>query len=133
MVKVRMSIAVLILCALIVSPATQAMVFINEVYFNPKESDELNEFIELMGTPGMNLNGYAVAVLNGTEQKYYAEGSIPSGPVESPEIDEFFSLDGLSLGENGTLSLISYDPSHPFRYPSLLPNSNWVNWMAPPI
>ena len=49
--------------AIFCTPA-HAMVFINEVYFNPTESDSLNEFIELMGTPGMKLDGYAIAILN---------------------------------------------------------------------
>ncbi len=114
---------------LVFSTCAHGMVFINEIYFNPKEVDEQNEFIELMGTPGMKLDGYAVAVLNGTSFKYYAEGSIPVGPIDAPEIDEFFSLDGLSLGANGTLSLISDDPDHPFRYPSLLSDSNWFIWV----
>jgi hypothetical protein len=126
---------VAVLCILWASSALQAAVFINEIYLNPTESDEQNEYIELMGTPGMNLTGYAVAILNGTQVKYYPEDSIPSGPAEGPEIDEFFSLDGLSLGANGTLSLVSSDPSHPLRYPFLLPTSNWIIWVpdVPPL
>ena len=59
-------------CLLILSPGAQATVFINEAYINPPgSSDNRREFIELLGTPGMKLDGYAVAVLNGTEQKFY--------------------------------------------------------------
>jgi hypothetical protein len=105
-----------------------AMVFINEAFLNPKGSatDQDYEFIELMGTPGMKLDGYAVAILNGTGLQYYLEGStIP--PIPSPEIDEFFSLDGLTLGANGILALVIRDAGGSY-FTSMLSDSNWVNW-----
>ena len=73
---------------LIVSPGTQATVFINEVFMNPPDStDSVYEFIELGGTPGRKLDGYAIAVLNGTQEKYYPLDSIPPIPVLFPEIN----------------------------------------------
>ena len=79
--------------------------FINEVFINPSgdATDKDYEIIELLGTPGMKLDGYAVALLNGTEVKYHPEETIP--PVadsNNPEIDEFFSLDGQILGDNAS-------------------------------
>lgn len=126
-IKVSTRILTILLLSLFVfSGFAQGTVFINEVFINPKEDDSLNEFIELMGTPGMKLDGYAVAVLNGTEMKYFPLDSIPPVPAIIPEIDEFYSLDGLSLGKNGILALLIADPSHPFRFPMLLPDSNWA-------
>lgn len=144
-ILVRISIAVLIICTLIVSPATQAMVFINEVFINPpgSETDASREFIELMGTPGMKLDGYAVAVLNGTSYKFwYPAGDVPplripeedeSDPYAwtevstGPEIDELFSLDGLALGENGILALLIRDKDADYFF-NVLDDSIWVNW-----
>ncbi len=102
------------------------MVFVNEVFINPPDlTDTLYEYIELLGTPGMKLDGYAVAVLNGLEEKYYPLGSIPPLPNPNCEIDELFSLDGLSLGSNGIL-VLGIESS--FWYPSLLPDTNFVEW-----
>ncbi len=117
---------------LIPSLDAQATVFINEVFINPKgdATDANYEFIELLGTPGMKLDGYAVAVLNGTEVKYYfPAGSLPPLPdgETGPEIDELFSLDGLSLGKNGLLALTVREPSLSF-FPGLLVDSNKVDW-----
>ena len=78
--------------ALILSFHAQAMVFINEVFLNPPVTDSDYEFIELMGTPGRKLDGYAIATLNGAEDTVYPLGSIPPVPPEPntvPEIDEF--------------------------------------------
>ena len=109
---------------LILGIHAQATVFINEVFINPPGSatDDSREFIELMGTPSMKLDGYAVAVLNGTEVKYYfPAGSIPPLPdgETGPEIDEFFSLDGLTLGKNGLLALLISDKT-PGYFPGVL-------------
>ncbi len=88
---------------LVHSPAL-ATVFINEVAINPPGSlDDLREFIELYGVPGRKLDGYAIAFLNGGLDKYFPTNSIPPLPDPKPEIDEFFSLDGLQLGANGLL------------------------------
>ena len=86
-------------CLLMVSSA-QAVVYINEILLNPPGSggDDTQEFIELQGAPGMRLDGYAIALLNGSEEKLFAVGSLGQAPHE---IDELFSLDGLSLGRTG--------------------------------
>jgi len=103
-------------------------VFINEVFTNPPGgSDDHFEFIELLGTPGRKLDGYAIAVLNGTEEKYYDGNVTPAPPIPTPEIDEFFSLDGLTLGSNGLLVLVVTNPST-FYFPEMLADSNWVKW-----
>lgn len=127
------SVVFLSLILILFSVPASAMVFINEAFINPPggtEFDAVREFIELAGTPGKKLDGYAIAVLNGTGQKYYSHGSIPPEPAENPEIDEFFSLDGLTLGNNGLLALLVTDPAGD-RYPEIYnstTDANWVNW-----
>jgi len=112
-------------CLLAASPAL-ATVFLNEVYINPAGSsaDETREFVELLGTPGMKLDGYAIAFVNGALTKYYPLNSIPPRPV-AQETDEFFSLDGLQLGPNGILVLGIGTSSY---YPTLLADSNFRQW-----
>lgn len=105
-----------------------ATVFINEVFVNPPGGSEgAKEFIELMGTPGMKLDGYAIALANGAQRKLHPQSPFPPNCSDAPtitvcrqEIDEFFSLDGLSLGANGILVLIRGVPSN---YPVLLSDS----------
>jgi hypothetical protein len=119
------------LCALLLSSFSNATVFINEVFLNPPNVPDMDyEFIELLGTPGMKLDGYAIAAINGCETTLYPLGSIPPIPVPAPEIDEFFSLDGLTLGKNGILVLLMRNPSS-YYYPDLygsgrMSDSNWV-------
>jgi hypothetical protein len=113
---------------LVFASGAQATVFINEVLSNPPADSDYNcEFIELLGTPGKNLDGYAIAVLNGTEEKYYNAIIMPPPPFPAPEIDEFISLDGLALGSNGLLVLVIRNPGS-FYFPEMLPDSNWANW-----
>ncbi len=105
---------------------TFGAVFINEIFINPPGgTDEAEEYIELMGTPGMKLDGYAIANLDGTEQKFFPLGSIPPLPGVTPEIDEFFSLDGLRLGDNGILVIGSGLAGN---YPEILPDSTFRRW-----
>ncbi len=85
--------------------ACQAQVVINEVIQNPPGGDSDWEYIELYGKPGMDLTGYAIGLLKG--------GSDPDGDDVAnsiPEIDEAFTLDGLTLGADGFLVLVN-DPS----------------------
>ncbi|QOJ15768.1 MAG: hypothetical protein HRU75_14465 [Planctomycetia bacterium] len=112
--------------ALVGAALAQGTVFINEVFINPPGSlDDTREFFELYGTPGKKLDGYAIAVLNGTQQKYYPLGSITPGsvPIVIPEIDEIYVLDGLSLGANGLLLIGNGNASN---YPNLLPDTNFA-------
>jgi len=124
---VAASIASLIGLSLAASSA-RGVVFINEVLINPPGSfDSTQEFVEIMGTPGMKLDGYAILNLNGALTKYYPLGSIPPIPFAvAQEVDEFFSLDGLQLGPNGILVL---GVAFPFNYETLLSDSNFVNWL----
>jgi hypothetical protein len=107
-------------------PQVRGVVFINEVFINPPGgADDTKEFVELQGTPGKSLDGYALAFVNGTQAKFYPLGSIPPIPNPPPEIDEFFSLDGLSLGDNGLLVI---GIGIPTDYPTLLSDANFQNW-----
>ncbi len=111
--------------AMFAAPAL-GVVFINEVFVNPPGgTDENEEYIEIMGTPGMKLDGYAVLNISGTEQKFFPLGSIPPAPTVIPEIDEFFSLDGLQLGDNGILVIGSGIAG---GYLEILPDSNFRRW-----
>ncbi|MCL4222765.1 MAG: hypothetical protein KJZ65_15505 [Phycisphaerales bacterium] len=110
---------------LVAAAGASAQVVINEISENPpgaaSSNDAVLEYIELYGQPGMNLTGYAVALLKG--------GSDVNGdgiPEELPEVDEAFSLDGLSLGSNGILVLYNGTPSQsliPLFLPSQGENS----------
>ena len=121
----RCALALTVLAA-ILTPQIQAAVFLSEVFINPPGSDDdTREFIELQGTPGMKLDGYAVAVVNGTQMKYYPLNSIPPIPSAPPEIDEFFSLDGLALGDNGLL-VIGIGSSA--FYPTLVSDTRFQRW-----
>jgi hypothetical protein len=105
----------------------QAQVFINEVFFNPPGSanDDTREFIEIHGTPFRKLDGYAIAVMNGLQSKQHRLGSLAGGGPADQEIDEFFSLDGLSLGANGILVIGIGAAS---SYPTLLTDTNFQRW-----
>ncbi len=107
-------------------PGAAATVIINEVFINPPGSslDDTREYIELLGTPGKKLDGYAIALLSGTQARFYTLGSIPPRPA-AQEIDEFFSLDGLQLGPNGLLVIgIGATAFYPLR----VPDTNFQQW-----
>ncbi len=90
--------------ALMTTAAANAQVVINEVLQNPEgSSDETWEYIELYGRPGMDLTGYAIMVIKGGRD--LDDNGVFDVGEEVPEIDEAFSLDGLSLGANGFLVL----------------------------
>jgi len=114
-------------CVGIASTRVNATVFISEVFINPAGSyDDTREFVELMGTPGKKLDGYAIAMASGGTRKYYELGAIVPGSLpEFPEIDELFSLDGLQLGPNGILVLGIGASSY---YPTMLPDSAFRRW-----
>ncbi len=85
----------------------QAQVVINEVYENPpgdaQGNDNVLEFIELYGEPGMDLTGYAIGLFKGGSDGEFTDPN--DIPDVYAELDEAFSLDGLSLGPNGFLVL----------------------------
>ncbi|MBL8963058.1 MAG: hypothetical protein KF787_09895 [Phycisphaeraceae bacterium] len=107
--------------------AASGQVFINEVFINPPGSanDDIREFIEIHGTPFRKLDGYAVAMLSGSMRKHYILGALAGGTPDAQEIDEFFSLDGLSLGANGLLVIGIGAASN---YPTLLSDTNFRRW-----
>ncbi|MEM9064072.1 MAG: GC-type dockerin domain-anchored protein [Planctomycetota bacterium] len=91
-------------CALMAAAAATAahgQVVINEIFQNPPGSgssaDVFYEYIELYGEPGLDLTGYAIALFKGGAD----DGD--DIPETVPEIDEAYSLDGLSIGANGFL------------------------------
>ncbi len=93
-------------CALC-STGLHAQVVINEVYENPpgdaQGNDNILEFIELYGQPGMDLTGYAIGLFKGgSDGEFNPPNDIPDVYAE---LDEAFTLDGLSLGPNGFLVL----------------------------
>ncbi len=103
------------LCAIAaaaMSGGASAQVVINEVFENPTGSgsvDDVWEYIELYGKPGLDLTGYAVAlVMGGTDDGDDVPGPLPIDFDDGdhvPEIDEVFYLDGMSIGANGFLVL----------------------------
>lgn len=124
----RCAIVSLLAVATMMAPA-RATVIINEVLANPPGSaaDDTKEYIELLGTPGKKLDGFAIASISGTLTKYYTLNSITpvNLPNPGPEIDEFFSLDGLELGPNGILVI---GIGQTFEYGALLPDANFQRW-----
>lgn len=121
----RSRMTILAIAATVLSHAASASVFINEVLINPPGSlDDTREFIELAGTPGMKLDGYAIAVVQGSLNRFYPLGSIPPAPI-AQEIDELYSLDGLRLGRNGLLVI---GVGIQANYPTLLADTNFQRW-----
>lgn len=137
--RARIGFFAALLC-LIGASQVQATVFLSEVFMNPPGGSEgAKEFIELMGTPGMKLDGYAIAMLNGGQRTLHPESPFPPNCFDNPailvcrqEIDEFFALDGLSLGANGVLVLIRGTVAN---YPVLLTDTavrvDWDNASTP--
>lgn len=100
--RISLYLAATALCWAFAAHSARAQVVINEVLQNPEGSnDEVWEYLELYGRPGMDLTGYAICLMNGGID---SNGDGIIGPGDTvPEIDEAFSLDGLSLGANGFL------------------------------
>lgn len=124
----RLAIASFIVCAGLATCAP-AQVVINEVLQNPpgdaSASDAFAEYIELYGPPGFDLTGYAVACFKGGSD---ADGNdVPENPAE---IDEAFSLDGLSIGTNGFLVLYNGTAANSFIPLFLAPGSNSASFIT---
>ncbi len=115
--------------ALLSAQAAFAQVVINEIYENPEgSSDEVWEYIELYGRPGMDLTGYAIGLLKGGQDSD-GDGVFDSAATV-PEIDEAISLDGLTLGSNGFLVLFNDTTggSNLVTLGLIDPNANAVGW-----
>ncbi|MEL6795630.1 MAG: hypothetical protein AAFO89_02295 [Planctomycetota bacterium] len=87
-----------------VAGTANAQVVINEIIQDPPGGDSNWEYIELYGKPGMDLTGYAIGLFKGG-----ADENGDDIPETVPEIDEAFTLDGLSLGPTGFLILVNDD------------------------
>ncbi len=115
--------------ALVLMQAATAQVVINEVYANPPGSGSIDdrwEYIELYGPAGMNLTGYLVASVfgGGDPNGNDIPGPLPAGwdgGDEVAEIDEAWSLDGLTIGSNGLLVIFNNNGATAGR-PSFVPS-----------
>jgi hypothetical protein len=77
---------------------------ISEVFFDAPGSDVPNEYVEIRGTPGLNLASHYVVFLE-------SEGL--SGPDGlSGNIDAIFDLSGRSIGANGFAMLRQFNAGH---------------------
>lgn len=112
----------------LVACAGQAQLVLNEVWANPagggSSGDDRYEYIEIYGTPGMKLDGYMLAsVFGGADDGNNIPGPLPAGwdqGDELPEIDEAWSLDGLTIGSNGFFVLYNNNGNNS-NIPALLP------------
>lgn len=118
--------------AALCAAAASGQVVINEIFENPVggSNDDLYEYIEFYGTPGMDLTGYAVALLKG--------GQDPDGnniPDIVAEIDEAFTLDGLSIGPNGFLVIynrvVGFSEVGAYLDGPFAPAANSAGWGGP--
>ncbi|MBY0113385.1 MAG: hypothetical protein K2Y21_11225 [Phycisphaerales bacterium] len=107
--------------------AGSAQVVLNEIWANPagggSSGDDRWEFIELYGTPGMKLDGFMIAtVFGGADDGNDIPGPLPAGwdqGDELPEIDEAWTLDGLTIGSNGFLVLYNNNGNNSLLAPLL--------------
>lgn len=107
-----------LLCAL--GSVASGQVVINEVWENPPGgNDEFWEYIEFYGPPGMSLDGYAVALAKGGADAN--DDGVPDLPAE---IDEAFTLDGLTIGSNGLLVLLNDTGGGSFSEAEVDPDTN---------
>ena len=75
---------------------------INEVFENPPNGGDATwEYIELYGSPNMDLTGYAVVLVKGGMDEDGDDVPDGNGNNDAPEIDEAFSLDGWTLNSEG--------------------------------
>lgn len=124
----KASISVGLFAAALLAAAGNAQVVLNEVWSNPagggSSGDDRYEYIELYGAPGTKLDGYMLAsVFGGADDGNDIPGPLPAGwdqGDELPEIDEAWSLDGLTIGSNGFFVLYNNNGSNS-NLPALLP------------
>lgn len=97
-----------------------AQVVLNEVLENPPGTgEEVWEYVELYGRPGMSLTGYAIVLVKG--------GNESGAQVE---VDEAFQLDGLTIGANGFLVLHNNTGGTSFIPPRCSPGTTIVTYTA---
>jgi hypothetical protein len=125
------------LTATITSTMAHAQIVLNEVYPNPPGSgtiDDRWEYIEIYGPAGMNLTGYLVASVfgGGDPDSDNIPGPLPAGwdgGDEVAEIDEAWSLDGLTIGSNGLLVIYNNAQSSLAR-PLFAPGTNFATFQV---
>jgi hypothetical protein len=125
------------LAATITSTMAHAQIVLNEVYPNPPGSgtiDDRWEYIEIYGPAGMNLTGYLVASVfgGGDPDSDNIPGPLPAGwdgGDEVAEIDEAWSLDGLTIGSNGLLVIYNNAQSSLAR-PMFAPGTNFATFQV---
>ncbi|MEM9752580.1 MAG: hypothetical protein AAF916_04265 [Planctomycetota bacterium] len=86
-----------------VTSASANELYLNELYFDPPGSggDDLYEYVELRGTPGMSLDNHYLLFLE-SEGQDGGNGTITGA---TGELDAWFDLSGQSIGSNGFLTL----------------------------
>ncbi|MBL0922202.1 MAG: hypothetical protein IBJ10_08760 [Phycisphaerales bacterium] len=136
--------ALALACCAGCATSAHAQVVLNELFENPPGSgsiDEVWEYIEIYGEPGMSLTGYAVALVKGGRD--VNGDNIPDG-VSRPEVDEAFSLDGLHIGPNGFLviagvnafgesqvgNFLTPNPNYNPFLPDSLTNRRWLDGIS---
>ncbi|MEM1026886.1 MAG: hypothetical protein AAGJ38_02280 [Planctomycetota bacterium] len=104
--------APLALLSLPISPAVAGLapgaeLYLNELYFDPPGSsgDDVFEYIELRGTPGMSLDNHYLLFLESEGQ----EGGNGAITGSAGELDAWFDLSGQTMGSNGFLTLRQAD------------------------
>jgi hypothetical protein len=95
--SVSTSILALGVCLALAHASRGDAVRINEVLANPFGADTGQEFIELQGTPGMQLSGLWIVVLECDAE--------PGSTLQRGRIDNGIPLEAYSLGSNGLLLL----------------------------
>jgi len=117
--------------------AAHAQVVLNEVLSNPVGSGSIDdqwEYVELYGTPGMKLDGYAIAAVFGGADP---DGDNIPGPLpagwdsgdELAEIDEAWSLDGRTIGSNGFLVIFNNNANNSKILPLLPAATNRASFV----
>ncbi len=133
------TIATLLTAAFLTAAANVGVgqVVLNEVYPNPPGSgtiDDRWEYVEIYGPAGMSLTGYMVASVfgGGDPNANDIPGPLPSGwdgGDEVAEIDEAWSLDGLTIGSNGLLVL--YNNAQPSQArPFFAPGTSFATFQT---
>ncbi|MBX3379607.1 MAG: hypothetical protein KF805_05905 [Phycisphaeraceae bacterium] len=134
----KASITVGLFAAALIAAAGHAQVVLNEVWANPagggSSGDDRYEYIELYGRPGMKLDGYMLAsVFGGADDGNSIPGPLPTGwdqGDELAEIDEAWSLDGMTIGSNGFFVLYNNNGNNSLIPPLLPAATNRATFVA---
>jgi len=93
-------------------PVCAGPVFINEIHYENVDAD-LNEGVEIAGLAGTNLNGWSLALYNGSDQKVYdtvaLSGLIPQESNGAGTV--FFLLGSLQNGSPDGIALVNSSSS----------------------